>query len=180
MQRDGAFWRPSATQREKCMSNHAPRMDQYAAAPELYGQLAKLSQKLHGGALDRKLLALIDFRVSQINGCAFCIDMHAKEARLHGERELRLYAVAAWRESALFSDRERAALRLAESVTRLGEHGVPDEVYAEARAQFDDAELAQLVLAVAVINAWNRISISFLPVPGSMDKVYGIDKAGVS
>jgi len=157
-----------------------PRLNYYAAAPDAYAHLSKLSQTLHASSLGHKLLALVDIRASQINGCAFCIDMHSKQAKIAGERELRLYALAAWRESPLFDDRERAALALTEAVTKLGEHGVSDDVFAEAKAQFSETEIAQLVLAIATINAWNRVSITFRSTPGSADKQYGLEKAGLS
>lgn len=158
---------------------HAPRLNYATSAPELFGQLSQLSMKLHASGLEPGLLDLIEIRASQINGCAFCLDMHSKSAKLHGERELRLYALPAWRESTLFSDRERAALAWTEAVTRLGDAGVSDAAYAQVREQFDESEVAKLTLAIATINAWNRIAISFRSVPGSMDKVMGLDKAGL-
>jgi len=158
---------------------YEPRLNYYAASSDLFNQLSKLAMSIHKGSLGKPLLALIEMRASQLNGCAFCLDMHAKEAKLHGERELRLYALPAWRESLLFTDRERAALALTEAVTKLGEHGVSDEVFAQAREQFNDQELAELVLAIGVINTWNRLAITFHAVPGSMDKAYGLDKAGL-
>src|SRR4051812_37601966 len=108
-----------------------PRLEYTSLAPEPFGQLSKLSQKIHASGLDAGLLDLIEIRASQINGCAFCLDMHSKSAKLHGERELRLYALPAWRESPLFTDRERAALAWTEAVTRLGETGVSDEAFAQ-------------------------------------------------
>ncbi len=160
---------------------HEPvaRLNYYAAAPDLFGQMAKLSQSLHKAGLEPGLLSLVEMRASQINGCAFCLDMHSKEAKIHGERELRLYALPAWRESFLYSDRERAALAWTEAVTRLGEHGVSDAAFADASAQFSEPELAQLTLAISLINAWNRLAISFRSVPGSQDKAYGLDMAGL-
>ncbi len=158
---------------------YSPRLRYYAAAPDLFGHLSKLAQEVHAGAIEKQLLVLVEMRASQLNGCAFCLDMHSKEAKLLGERELRLYALPAWRESLLYTDRERAALALTEAVTRLGEHGVSDEVFAQARQQFNDAELAQLVLAIGMINVWNRLAITFRAVPGSLDKQYGLDKAGL-
>ena len=157
----------------------APRLDYTALAPDLFNQLNKLSMGVHNGGLGAGLLALIEIRASQINGCAFCVDMHSKQARQHGERELRLYHIPIWRESPLFDDRERAALAMTEAVTKLGEHGVPDEVYDEARQHFSDGEIAQLVLAIGVINLWNRLSITFHAVPGSMDRLFGLDKVGL-
>src|SRR3954447_1472539 len=109
--------------------------------------------------LEEGLVELVKTRVSQINGCAYCLDMHTKDARAAGETEQRLYALGAWRETPFFSERERAALTWAEAVTRIGE-GVPDELYAEVRREFDEKELVDLTWAVVAINGWNRIAIS--------------------
>jgi len=117
--------------------------------------------------LEASLLHLLKLRVSQINGCAYCIDMHWKDLRAGGETEQRLYMLDAWRESPFYSERERAALAWAEAVTLVTEGHVPDEVFEEARGQFDDAELADLTLAVVAINGWNRLSIAFRTVPGT-------------
>src|SRR5262245_14437429 len=117
--------------------------------------------------LEAPLLHLLKLRVSQINGCAYCIDMHWKDLRAGGETEQRLYMLDAWRESPFYSERERAALAWAEAVTLVTEGHVPDQVYEEARKQFDDAELANLTLAVVAINGWNRLSIAFRTVPGT-------------
>ena len=108
--------------------------------------------------IEEKLQELVDFRVSQINGCAYCLDMHSKDARAHGETEQRLYAVSAWRETPFFTDRERAALAWAEAVTACH---VPDETYARVKAQFTDEELVDLTLVVSTINTWNRFNIAF-------------------
>jgi AhpD family alkylhydroperoxidase len=119
-------------------------------------------------SIETKLQHLIEFRVSQINGCAYCLDMHSKDLRAEGETEQRLYLLNAWREAAhLYSERERAALMLTEAITRL-EHGeVPDAAYDAARAQFKDAELVKLVLAITMINTWNRINCTFRVEAGS-------------
>jgi AhpD family alkylhydroperoxidase len=117
--------------------------------------------------LEASLLHLLKLRVSQINGCAYCIDMHWKDLRAGGETEQRLYMLDAWRESPFYSERERAALAWAEAVTLVTEGHVPDEVFEEARGQFEDAELADLTLAVVAINGWNRLSIAFRTVPGT-------------
>lgn len=106
-------------------------------------------------------------RASQINGCAYCLDMHTKDARAAGETEQRLYALNAWRETPFYTSRERAALAWTEAVTLISHGGVSDDVYAAAREQFDDKELVDLTWAVAAINAWNRIAISFRAVPGA-------------
>jgi AhpD family alkylhydroperoxidase len=117
--------------------------------------------------LDRRLFELVKIRASQINGCAYCIDMHTKDARLAGETEQRIYALNAWRETPFFTDRERAALEWAEAVTRVADTHVPDEVFERVSAQFDESELVALTLGVIVINSWNRLSVSFRPVVGS-------------
>ncbi len=124
------------------------------------GYLAKSS-------LGKPLLDLIDFRVSQINGCAFCLDMHSKDLRAIGETEQRLYTLDAWREAPFYSDRERAALEWAEAVTKLTNGNVPDEVYETARKQFSEEELIDLTLAVTTINTYNRINIAFRPPVGT-------------
>lgn len=123
---------------------------------------------------------LVTIRASQLNGCAFCLDMHVKEAKLAGERELRLHHVAIWRESPLFDERERAALAWTEELTRLGGHGVSDAAYAAARAVFSEKELSDLSFSVVAINGWNRLAVAFRRVPGSMDAAWGLDKAGLS
>jgi AhpD family alkylhydroperoxidase len=114
-----------------------------------------------GTKLEPSLFELVKIRGSQLNGCAYCIDMHTKDARLAGETEQRIYALSAWRETPFFTDRERAALEWTEAVTRLGDAHVPDEIYQRVSAQFDEAELVALTFAVIVINSWNRLAISF-------------------
>jgi AhpD family alkylhydroperoxidase len=125
-----------------------------------------LGHYLDGCGLEHSLLELVKVRTSQINGCAFCLDMHTQDARAAGETEQRLYALTAWRETPFFTDRERAALAWAESVT-LVTCGVSDAVYEEARRQFTEQELADLTWAVVAINGWNRVAISFRAVPGT-------------
>jgi AhpD family alkylhydroperoxidase len=112
-------------------------------------------------SLERPLFELVKIRASQINGCAYCIDMHTKDARLAGETEQRIYALNAWRETPFFTDRERAALEWTEAVTRVADTHVPDEIHARVAAQFSEAELVALTFAVVVINSWNRLAISF-------------------
>lgn len=129
--------------------------------------------------LDNPLKDLIKIRVSQINGCVFCVDMHVKEAKLHGERELRLYHLPVWRESALFSDKERAALQWAETLTRLTDHPVSDADYAAVRAHFDEEELVALTHVINTINTWNRLNAAFATPAGGMDNIMGLDKAGL-
>jgi AhpD family alkylhydroperoxidase len=117
--------------------------------------------------MDPKLSELVKLRASQLNGCAYCIDMHTKDARLAGETEQRLYALSAWRETPFFTPRERAALEYTEAVTRVGDTHVPDDVYGRVSALFDEDEMVALTFAVVVINAWNRLAVSFRVPPGS-------------
>ena len=147
---------------------------QYATAT--YQALLALEASLK---LDNPLKDLIKIRVSQINGCVFCVDMHVKEAKLHGERELRLYHLPVWRESALFSDKERAALQWAETLTRLADHPVSDADYAAVRAHFDEEELVALTHVINTINTWNRLNAAFATPAGGMDNIMGLDKAGL-
>ena len=112
-------------------------------------------------AVDPTLMHLVEIRASQINHCAYCIDMHTKDARLAGETEQRIYALSAWREAPFFSERERAALEWTEAVTLVGDTHVPDDVYERVRQQFDEAELVALTFVVIVINSWNRLNVPF-------------------
>lgn len=125
-----------------------------------------LENYVRGSGLEGSLLELLKTRVSQINGCAYCIDMHTKDARAQGETEQRLYALSAWRETPFFSERERAMLEWAESVTLLSENHVPDELYERVRKQFTEQELVNLTMALVAINGWNRLCVSFRAVPG--------------
>jgi AhpD family alkylhydroperoxidase len=126
-----------------------------------------LERYVHNCVLEQSLLELVKFRASQINGCAYCIDMHTKDARAHGETEQRLYALSAWRETPYFTERERAALAWTEAVTLVSATGVPDDDYEEARLHFDDGELVDLTFAIVAINGWNRLAVSFRKVPGT-------------
>jgi len=126
------------------------------------------------------LVHLVTIRASQINGCGFCLDMHIKEARIHGERELRLHHIAIWRESQLFDARERAALAWTEALTQLPPHGVPDALYQATLEHFSDQELSDLSFLVVAINGWNRINVAFTTEPGSADAALGLDKAGLT
>jgi AhpD family alkylhydroperoxidase len=156
------------------------RINAFQQSPELYNKLIELSLLGHKSSVDQTLYDLVQIRASQLNGCGFCLDMHVKEAKLHGERELRVYHLPIWRESALFSEKERAALAWTEALTKLPEHGVPDDIYEAARAEFSEKELSDLSFVVMTINAWNRLSIAFRNVPGSADRAYGLDKAGLA
>lgn len=138
-----------------------------APASEAIKPLFALHKYVHSSSLEPALIELVLMRASQLNGCAYCMDMHSKDARAAGETEQRLYVLQAWREAPFYSDRERAALAWCEAVTRLDPHGISDEVYEMARAQFSEKELGDLNMAVILINAWNRIAIPFQSVPGT-------------
>ena len=138
-----------------------PRLDYHSRAPELMRAVLDLNRAVEECGLERSLLHLVKLRASQINGCSYCVDMHAHEARADGETEQRLYLVAAWRESPLFSARERTAFAWTEALTRVADQGVPDALYAQALDQFTEAELVKLSVAIAMINTWNRLCISF-------------------
>ena len=138
-----------------------------ATSPNPYDAMDGLETYLAACAIEQPLVHLVKLRVSQINGCAYCIDMHWKDLRALGEPESRLYALDAWRESPQYTPRERAALAWAEAVTLIAGEGVPDAVYDETRVQFDERAIGDLTLAVATINAWNRLSIASRLVPGA-------------
>jgi AhpD family alkylhydroperoxidase len=136
------------------------RINSARVAPGGYKAMLGLEQYLHQSSLDEKLLLLIKLRASQINGCAYCIDMHWKDARALGETEQRLYGLDAWGESPYYTDKERAALEWTEAVTLITQGHVSDEVYERVKPHFSEQELADLTLAIATINAWNRLAIS--------------------
>jgi AhpD family alkylhydroperoxidase len=138
-----------------------PRLNAYQVAPSVMKAMMALESQVANSGLDPALVELVKIRASQINGCAFCLHMHTRDARAKGEREERLYLLDAWRESPLYTDRERAALAWTESVTLVSQTHVPDEVYEQARSQFSEEELVKLTLLVVAINAWNRFAISF-------------------
>ena len=138
-----------------------PRMNYYAAAPKVLQAMLALTKISEESGLEHSLLELVKTRASQINGCAFCIHMHARDAIAAGETAERLLLLDAWRESPLFTDRERAALAWTESLTLIAETRAPDEDYEAVKAQFTEAELVNLTLAITTINAWNRFSVGF-------------------
>jgi AhpD family alkylhydroperoxidase len=141
------------------------RINYFQAAPDAVKALTALEAQIQGGGLEQSLIELVRTRASQINGCAFCINMHTQDARKHGETEQRLYLLNAWRESPVYTDRERAALAWTEAVTLISQTHAPDDVYNEVRAQFSEAETVNLTMLIATINAWNRLSISFRSMP---------------
>jgi AhpD family alkylhydroperoxidase len=146
------------------------RIDYRSAIPkEALHALYALEQAIRKSGLETKLLELVRMRTSQINGCAFCLDMHSKDARAEGETEQRLYGLTAWRETPYYNDRERAALEWTEAVTLVSRDQVPDDVYERTRRHFSEAELTILTLAIVAINSWNRIAIAFRAVPASYE-----------
>ncbi|HKA90011.1 MAG TPA: carboxymuconolactone decarboxylase family protein [Haliangiales bacterium] len=138
-----------------------PRLHLTKASPDAYRAMLALERYVAECGLEHALLDLIKLRASQLNGCAYCIDMHWKDARARGETEQRLYGLDAWREAPYYSERERAALAWTEAVTRVAVDHVPDDVYATARAQFDEKQLMDLTVAIGAINVWNRLAIAF-------------------
>ncbi len=144
-----------------------PRVDYVKVARGVYEAMLGLEKYLHQCGLEQSLIDLVKLRASQINGCAYCIDMHWKDLRSLGETEQRLYGLDAWEESPYYTDRERAALAWTEAVTNIQQGHAPDEVYQQTRKQFTEKELADLTLAVATINAWNRLAIAARAVPGT-------------
>jgi AhpD family alkylhydroperoxidase len=144
------------------------RTDWLAAAPGAVRALLNLQAYVNQSGLEPSLLELVKMRASQLNGCAFCIDMHTKDARAAGETEQRLYLLDAWHEAAhLYSERERAALAWTEAVTHISDGHAPDAIYDEVHAQFTDTELTNLTMAIAAINSWNRMCIAFRVPAGS-------------
>src|SRR6516165_8455147 len=142
-----------------------PRMNYFQTAPETVNALLALEKQVTSSGLEQSVIELVKIRASQINGCAYCIHMHTQDARKHGETEQRLYLLNAWRESPVYTERERAALAWTEAVTLISETHVPDDIYAEVRAQFSEAETVNLTMLIATINAWNRLAIAFRAVP---------------
>lgn len=156
------------------------RLDYQKQSPELFKKFVEFSMLTSKSTIEQSIHDLVNIRASQLNGCAFCLDMHIKEAIIHGERPLRLHHVATWRESQLFAPRERAALAWTEAVTQLSPLGVPDDIYERVRTQYSEKEIVDLTYDVMAINAWNRINVAFRVEPGTADKAFGLDKAGLS
>lgn len=143
------------------------RLENINGYPRALGAMMGLQRYVNESGLEHSLQELVKMRASQINGCAYCLDMHSKDARAAGETEQRLYLLDAWRESPMYTDRERAALEWTEAVTRVGEGHVPDAVYEAVRPYFSEEELVNLTLAVVAINGWNRLMIAFRAEVGS-------------
>jgi AhpD family alkylhydroperoxidase len=138
-----------------------PRMNYYQAAPDTIKALVALEEQIQASGLEKSLIELVKTRASQINGCAFCINMHTQDARKQGETEQRLYLLNAWHESPLYTDRERAALAWNEALTLIAETHAPDDVYEGVRAHFSESETVNLTMLIGAINAWNRLAIAF-------------------
>ena len=141
------------------------RLDDKTPFPEGIRALLHMENTIRNSGIEPALYELVKMRASQLNGCAYCIDMHSKDARANGESEQRLYALSAWRETPFFTARERAALAWTEAVTLISETHAPDDVYEEVRAKFSEAETVNLTMLIATINAWNRLAISFRAMP---------------
>jgi AhpD family alkylhydroperoxidase len=137
------------------------RLDPQQAAPELMTAMLELERKVRSGGLEANLIRLVKTRASQLNGCAYCVHMHAREARADGESEERLYLLGVWRESPLYSPRERAALAWTEALTLLADSHAPDDVYAELAREFSETERVKLTMVIVAINGWNRIAVGF-------------------
>jgi AhpD family alkylhydroperoxidase len=145
-----------------------PRLDYHQGGA--YQAMAGLEKYVRNCGLEHSLLELVKTRASQINGCAYCIDMHTKDARAGGETEQRLYALSAWRETPFYTERERAALEWAEALTLISENDIPDDLYDSVRQHFSESELVNLTMAIITINGWNRLAIPFRTVPGSYQR----------
>jgi AhpD family alkylhydroperoxidase len=139
------------------------RIDYAQAFPEAIKAMGQMEASLRNSGLEKSLLDLVKLRASQLNGCAYCIDMHTKDARASGESEQRLYGLTAWRESPFFTPKERAALAWTEAITNIQEGHATQAAYDDARKEFDEAELVKLTFAITAINTWNRIAIAFRP-----------------
>jgi len=144
-----------------------PRIDGMKVAPGVLEVMLEIEKYLRKSGLDRNLLNLMYLRASQINGCAYCLDMHWKDLRAAGETEQRLYGLDAWKESPYYTDRERAALAWTEAITNIQEGHVPNPVFEEVRKYFSEKEVADLTLATTAINSWNRLNIALRTVPGA-------------
>jgi AhpD family alkylhydroperoxidase len=155
------------------------RIDYTKQSPEIFGKFMDFSMALRESSIGQTLGILVALRASQLNGCGFCLDMHVKEAKIHGERELRLYHLPLWRESPLFDARERAALAWTEVLTKLPEEGVSDEVYEQVGAHFSEKEITDLTFSIMAINGWNRANVAMRTVPGSADAAFGLGKANL-
>lgn len=143
------------------------RLNYQKVAPQALKGMMELEKYVHNSGLERSLYELVKTRASQINGCAYCLDMHTKDARAEGETEQRLYGLSAWREAPFYTERERAALSWIEALTKISENDVSDSLYEATRKYFNEEEIVTLTMAIVAINGWNRLAISFRTLPGS-------------
>lgn len=155
------------------------RVNHFKTVPALIKSLSSATMASHATSIDQAMKDLIDIRASQLNGCAFCLDMHVKQAKINGERELRIYHLPIWRESPLFTAKEKAALALTEALTRITEHGVTEEIYLSTQEHFSDVEISELTFAISIINSWNRMQLLSQMAPGSQDSAYGLERANL-
>ena len=155
------------------------RLNYFSHFPKAFEKMSEIETLIAQSSLDHILIHLVKLRASQLNGCALFVDMHSKQAKIDGERELRLYHLSVWEESPLFSAKEKAALMWTEQVTKLSHGAISDEDFAKVKEHFSDKELTELTMLIAMINAWNRFGAPFRTTPGSMDKMFGLDKAGL-
>lgn len=155
------------------------RLNYFQQSSELTKKLVESGPLFQKTTIEAHIRELVEIRASQLNGCAFCVDMHIKMSKIHGERELRLHHLAIWRESTLFSPRERAALAWTEVLTNIPSQGVPDDIYERVRTQYSEQELSDLTFLVGAINSWNRLNVAFRMMPGSSDKAFGLDKTNL-
>lgn len=155
------------------------KVDYFAIFPIAFSKIEEISILLRKVSIERSLIHLIKIRASQINSCAFCVDMHIKQAKIDCESELRLHHLPVWRESPAFSCREKAALLWTESLTRLSEAAVTDEIYNKVKEHYSDGEMVELTMVISIINFWNRFAGPFKSVPGSMDDKYNLTRAGL-
>ncbi|MCD1599885.1 carboxymuconolactone decarboxylase family protein [Rheinheimera aquimaris] len=156
------------------------RLNHFETVPALTKALMDASMAAYKTSIDPLIKSLIDIRASQLNNCAFCLDMHIKQAKIKGERELRIYHVAIWRESPLFNAKEKAALALTEALTKLPDSGISNELYQATKEHFTDVEISELTYSIGLINFWNRMQILALVEPGSQDTAFGLTKAGLN
>jgi len=155
------------------------RLNYPKLSSEAYNGFLAIEKILASSPVDRTIIHLVKIRVSQLNGCLFCLDLHSKEARTDGERELRLHHLSLWHESSLYTEKEKAALEWAELLTKIKPHGVEDSDYDKIRIFFSEKELSDLTFAIATINMWNRFGVAFRSEAGSLDKLMGVDKIGL-
>lgn len=156
----------------------SPRLDHFETVPSLMKELFDLSIASRKSSIDHTIKNLIEIRASQINGCAFCLDIHVKQGKIAGEKEIRMFHVPIWRDSPLFTAKEKAALELTEALTKLGGHGISDETFATVKEHFNEVEISELTFAIGIINLWNRIQILAQAEVGSRDAAQGLEKAG--